>query len=255
MRAVKPARGLSASQQAMASRGLKGMIPVGRPFLDYVLSGLADVGVQRVCLVVGPAQAEIRGYYAGPGRPSRVELEFAVQVRPLGTADAVLAAEAYADRQPVLVVNADNLYPRSALQALRALTRAGLIGFRRSGLLSASNIPPERVAAFALLEAGPDGGLTRIVEKPNPEEVASFGPDPLVSMNAWLLPSSIYTACRAISPSRRGELELVDAVQYAGERMGERFQVVESTEGVLDLSSPEDIAQVTSRLQQIEARP
>ena len=255
MRATEPESGLSALQRAMAARGLKGMIPVGRPFLDYVLSGLADAGITRVCLVIGPVHSEIREYYEGAGKPSRVRLEFAEQARPLGTADAVLAAEPFAAAAPVLVVNADNLYPRSALSALRSLPRAGLVGFRRSGLLRASNIPAERIAAFALLEAGTEGELTRIIEKPEAGEVASFGADPLVSMNAWLLPPSIYTACRAIMPSPRGELELQDAVRYASERLGERFQVVESTEAVLDLSRPEDIPEVSARLHRIEARP
>ena len=231
------------------------MIPVGRPFLDYVLSGLADAGVQRVCLVIGSTQELIRQHYEGPGTPSRVRLEFAVQPKPLGTADAVLAAEAFAAGEPVLVVNGDNLYPRSALCALRALPRAGLVGFRRSGLVRAGNIPPERIVAFALLEAGADGELTRIVEKPDLEEAASFGADPLVSMNAWLLPPSIYAACRAIRPSPRGELELVDAVRHAMERLGERFRVIASGEGVLDLSSPADIPEVAARLEQREARP
>ncbi len=36
---------LSAEQASLADSGMKAMIPVGRPFLDYVLSGLADAGV------------------------------------------------------------------------------------------------------------------------------------------------------------------------------------------------------------------
>src|SRR5262249_52525973 len=111
---------LSPAQRAMAERGLKAMVPVGRPFLDYVLSGLADAGLHRVCLVIGPAHQEVRDYYTGPGRPVRVRLEFAEQLEPLGTADAVLAAEGFAGNAPVVVVNSDNLYPGSALQALRA---------------------------------------------------------------------------------------------------------------------------------------
>ena len=39
------------------------MIPIGRPFLDYVLSGLADAGYRRVCLVVGPEHQAVRDYY------------------------------------------------------------------------------------------------------------------------------------------------------------------------------------------------
>ncbi|HEV8150199.1 MAG TPA: sugar phosphate nucleotidyltransferase, partial [Gemmatimonadales bacterium] len=238
MRRAAEAAGLSEAQQAAAGRGLKAMIPVGRPFLDYVLSGLADAGYARVCLVIGGGEAhgEIRRYYSGSGQPTRVALEFAVQRWPLGTADAVLAAEPFAAGEPVVVLNADNLYPRQALAALRGLPRAGLLGFRRSTLLRDGSIPAERITAFALLEVDPEGELRRIVEKPNPEEAGSFGPDPWVSMNAWLLPPTIYAACRAIRPSPRGELELQDAVRHSIELLGERYRVLPAEQAVLDLS-------------------
>src|SRR5688500_18497011 len=49
MRAPDGAAALAADQAAAADTGVKAMIPVGRPFLDYVLSGLADAGFTRGC--------------------------------------------------------------------------------------------------------------------------------------------------------------------------------------------------------------
>ena len=255
MRRVEGSAALAPDQAQAADLGLKAMMPFGRPFLDYVLSGLADAGCSRVCLVIGPEHDAVREYYTGAGRPTRLAVEFAVQERPLGTADAVLAAEAYAAGQSILVVNADNLYPRSALEALRALPRAGLVGFRRSALIRKGNIPAERVPAFALIEVTPDGFLRRIVEKPDPATAASFGEDPEVSMNVWLLPPSIHLACRGIVPSSRGELELQDAVQYCVDRLDERFRVISVEEGVVDLSSRADIPAVAERLLGLKPNP
>lgn len=247
---------LSSGQQAAAQRGLKGMIPVAgdRPFLDYVVSGLADSGCREVCLVLGsdPDHAEIRSYYEGRGRPARVAIRFATQQRPRGTADAVLAAEAFAAGEPALFLNADNLYPRQALEALRELPRAGLAGFRRSTLVE--TIPAERILAFALIATDAEGCLTRIIEKPAPAEAAAFGADPLVSMNLWLLPPTIYRFCRAVPPSSRGELELADAIA-ASIALGERYRMVEIAESVLDLSSPADIPLVSARLRGHEVAP
>ena len=42
---------LSDDQAAVAATGVKALIPIGRPFLDYVLSALADAGIVSVCLV------------------------------------------------------------------------------------------------------------------------------------------------------------------------------------------------------------
>jgi glucose-1-phosphate thymidylyltransferase len=255
MRSGAPGIALELEQEARAGAGQKGMIPVGRPFLDHVLSGLADAGYTKVCLVIGPGHGAVREYYTGAGRPARVALEFAVQQRPLGTADAVLAAEAFGGGEPFLAVNADNLYSRPALEALRRLPGPGLAGFRRSGLLRGGLIAAERILAFALIEAEGDGYLSRIVEKPDPATAASFGPDPLVSMNAWVLPPSIFGSARAIAPSVRGELELQDAVRHNINELGERYRLIPFDEPVVDLSSRSDIPVVTSLLQGREVFP
>ncbi len=242
---------MSPDQRDAARRGLKGLIPVGRPFLDYILSGLADAGVRRACVVIAPGPSDIQVHYDRT-TPQRLTLSFAVQSQARGTADAVLAAEAFTSGDSFLTVNADNLYPRSALEALRALPRAGLVGFRSSALTRFGNVPPDRIGAFALIERSRGGELVRIVEKPDPAQAAAFGSDPLVSMNAWLLPPCIFASCRAITPSPRNELELQDAVRHSIESAGERYQVIESNEGVLDLSTPADIPEVARRVRDLE---
>ena len=46
---------LTAEQQRAADAGVKAMISLdGRPFLDYVISALADAGFPEICLVIGP---------------------------------------------------------------------------------------------------------------------------------------------------------------------------------------------------------
>src|ERR1043166_5121884 len=60
----KPVAGaaLDPAQHAAAERGQKAMMPLagGRPFLDFVLSGLGDAGYGRVRLVVGPDRKSTR---------------------------------------------------------------------------------------------------------------------------------------------------------------------------------------------------
>ena len=74
-------------------------------------------------------------------------------------------------------------------------------------------------------------------------------------MNCWRFGPSIFTACRSIELSPRGELELPNAVRYAVRVMGERFRAIPVDAGVLDLSRREDIAEVERRLSAFEPRP
>ncbi|MHC4563106.1 MAG: sugar phosphate nucleotidyltransferase [Planctomycetota bacterium] len=245
---------LSEAEAAVAAGGVKAMIPIDgeRPFVDYVLSELADAGYARVCLVIGPEHGVVRDYYRQLA-PTRVSVEFAIQAEPLGTADAVAAAEDFAAGEGILVINSDNYYPCEALETLRTLDTAGLAAFRRDGLIEGTNIPPERINKFAVIEIA-DGFMTRIIEKPSGEQIAAL-PEPIcVSMNCWRFSARIFDACRAIEPSPRGELELTDAVQYAIDHLGERFAAPIFSAPVLDLSSRADIAPVQAALAGVDVK-
>ena len=164
MRAPDPSARLTPQQQRIADAGLKAMIPLnGRPFLDYILSSLADAGIRDVALVVAPEHDALRRYYESVAPPARVRLGFVVQDQALGTANAVLAAERWVQGEPFLTMNADNLYPVDALAALAALAEPGLPAFdpsrssRRtigdiSGVLSRN---PQRTRGFRLQAEGP----------------------------------------------------------------------------------------------------
>jgi glucose-1-phosphate thymidylyltransferase len=242
---------LSDAQAAVADTGVKGLIPVGRPFLDYAISALADASIDDICLVVGPEHDALQERYGG-APTSRVRIGFAVQAEPRGTADAVLAAEQWTAGEPFLVVNSDNYYPVEAMRELAALEEPGLVAFSREGLVNSGQISPSRVQSFAVLELT-GNYLTRIIEKPTPAELEALGTEVWVSMNCWRFDARIFGACRDVPLSSRGELELPVAVALGIGRGDFRVRAVRSSLPVLDLSSRADIAAVTARLVHVEA--
>ena len=245
---------LAGEQAAAAAAGLKAMMPIGRPFVDYILSALADAGIEEACLVIGPEHGGVRAHFEGGG-PRRVRVQFAVQEKPMGTADAVLAAEPFTVGGRFLVLNGDNYYPVPVLERMAAVEEPAVAAFSPSALLADGQMAPERIARFALLDIGPDDYLRRIVEKPDPAAVAAFGPDPGVSMNCWVFDARIFDACRVVGPSPRGELELPLAVQAAIDAGRMRVRAVRVEAAVLDLSSRDDVATVTAGLAGVAPRP
>jgi dTDP-glucose pyrophosphorylase len=246
---------LNQDQSAVAGAGIKAMIPLAKPFLDYVLSGLADAGFTQVCLVIGPEHQLVRDYYTKQSPPRRVRVEFAVQEKPLGTADAVLASKEFVGKDLFLVINSDNYYPSQVLRALRSLGEPGLALFDRDRLVAESNIPQDRVLKFAVASVNESGYLERIYEKPFEDTVRKLGPKVYVSMNCWLFSPVIFRACLGIHPSARGELELTDAVQYAIDSLNERYKALTFESPVLDLSSRSDIALVGEKLKDVNPNP
>lgn len=244
---------LTPEQRAMADEGLKGLIPIhGKPFLSYVMSALADAGCGDVCLVVAPDADEMRRAFEEM-EPRRVRVSFAVQEEPLGSAHALLSAERFAAGDRFLLINSDNYYTPAPMARLIQLRENGLVGYDREALVRKSNIPPDRIAAYALVTADADGYLERIVEKPTPEQRRELEGRSWISMTCWWFGPSIFEACRSISPSGRGELELPDAVAYANHELRDRFRIIPSEEPVLDLSKREDIPTVEEHLRGMEA--
>ncbi len=248
---------LDGDQASAAAAGAKGMMPFARPFLDYVLSVLADAGIIEAVLVIGPPpeDAAIREYFAATETGRRVSIRYAVQREPRGTADALYAARDVVRAAPFLMLNSDNYYPLDACDALAAIGGAGLVAFDADTLVRESGIEAERVLRYALIDTDSNGWLRAIHEKPDADHPLAQSAERWVSMNLWSFTPRIFDACARVVPSARGELELQDAVTIAMRDFGERFRVIRMSGAVLDLSSRADVAFVGQRLASIAPRP
>lgn len=245
MRAEDAAVSLDAEQAAVANAGIKTLVPIlgDKTLLDFIFENLTAAGFTKICLVIGEEHDVIRKFCSD--KP--LDISFAIQKEPLGTADAVLAAEDFASGEHFLAINSDNLYPVDGLRRLREAGVPGLVAFDRGALVEKSNIPEERIAKFAEVMIDSEGFLREILEKPEHPRAAAA-----VSMNAWMFSPSIFESCRAIGPSARGEYEITDAVAHSINELGEKFIAIPSNEGVLDLSSKADVAGVAERLSNVK---
>jgi dTDP-glucose pyrophosphorylase len=253
MRREDAAVSLDASRASVADAGIKGMIPIKRPFLEYVISALADAGLEKVVLVVGPDHDTIRTHFTHAVSPTRVRMSFAVQDAPIGTANAVTSAAAVVGDEPFLVLNADNYYPVEAYRALAAEESAGTVAFDRDALVRDGNIDAERVRSFAVLRVSDEGMLTGIIEKPGDALDLTSNEARWVGMNLWAVTPDIVSACRRVPKSARGEYELPEAVGMALQE-GVAVRAVRMAAPVLDLSQRSDIASVVERLGHLEPR-
>ena len=93
-------------------QGILGDIPKpmavidGRPFLDFLIQGLARSGFSRVVLCTGYGKEAIRTWFTSTAQP--VEIVFSEEPEPLGTAGALRLALPCLRSSHVLVLNGDS---------------------------------------------------------------------------------------------------------------------------------------------------
>jgi D-glycero-alpha-D-manno-heptose 1-phosphate guanylyltransferase len=87
----------------------KCMAPVnGRPFLEYLLQYLDDLGLQRVILSVGHKHQPVTEHFGN--KFSELQLEYAIEKEPLGTGGALQLAMQKVYEPLVLVLNGDTFF-------------------------------------------------------------------------------------------------------------------------------------------------
>lgn len=194
--------------------GPKQLIPVAnKPISQYVLEDLVEAGVKEVAIVLGDAYPEkVKGYYDN-GKLFGVKIEYICQGEPKGIAHAIGLCEEYIDNAPFIVYLGDNL--------LKGGIRDFAEGFKNSDydamilLCEVVNLHRFGVAKF-----DDNGKLVGLVEKPKkpPSKYALTG--------IYFLKPTIFEIIRKLKPSRRGELEITDAIQLlleSGYSVGHRI--------------------------------
>lgn len=143
----------------------KPLLPVlGVPCVEYVISSLAKAGVEQIFLACGYRSEDILRVL-GKGERLGVDIEFAYEREPMGTAGAVKLLQ---DRlEGTFVVGSGDTLTDADLGAL--------IDFHvRSGAEATMGLTEvEHPEQFGIVGVGPDGRIERFKEKPRTEEVFS----------------------------------------------------------------------------------
>ena len=94
----------------VTERWPKPVLPIdGRPVLGTLLRELAAAGVEQAVVVTGHLAEQVRAL-AGDGSAWGLDVRFADQPRPDGSADAVSRALAAGAEPPCLVAGADTIF-------------------------------------------------------------------------------------------------------------------------------------------------
>ncbi|MGH8972871.1 MAG: nucleotidyltransferase family protein, partial [Acidimicrobiia bacterium] len=195
MKAVVLAGGEGTRLRPLTYATPKPLLPIAnRPFLEHQLAWLAGHGVTEVVLSIGYRPDAFRERFAGD-TVAGLELTYAVEAEPLGTAGAIrFAAETGGFTDRFLVCNGDVLTDLDVSALVRFHDAAGA-----EATIALTRV--EDPSAFGVVPTTADGRVIGFVEKPPPGEA----PSDWINAGTYVLEASVLgtiPSSRAVSIER-----------------------------------------------------
>ena len=177
----------------------KQLLPVyDKPMIYYPLSVLMLAGIREILLISSPEYLDAYRRLFGDGSDYGIEIEYAVQPKPEGLAQAFVIGRDFVGSDRVALVLGDNIFFSANLsEQLRE------VAARPDGATVFAYYvnDPER---YGVVEIGPDGRAIDIEEKP-----AAPRSNWAVT-GLYFYDNDVLDIAAELKPSARGELEITD---------------------------------------------
>ncbi len=179
----------------------KQLVPVAcKPILGYVMDHISEAGIRDVGIIISPETGEEVKRYIGTGKRWALKVRYILQPEPLGLAHAVKTAEDFLGDDDFVMYLGDNLLSYGIKEARKRFEKE-----RPDALIYLKEV--DNPGQFGVAELKRDGSIKRLIEKP------AEPPSNLALVGVYIFSKRIHEAISRIRPSRRGELEITDAIQ------------------------------------------
>ncbi len=180
----------------------KQLLPVyDKPMIYYPLTTLILAGIEEVLLITRPEDQASFKSLLGDGSKFDIHIQYAIQEKPAGLAQAPLIAENFLDGDGFCLILGDNfLYGPGLGRNLSNFNKAD------GATIFAYSVP--NPSEFGVVTLDENSKPTSIVEKPeNPNSN-------LAIPGLYFFDSRAVDICKSLAPSTRGELEITDLIRW-----------------------------------------
>jgi len=224
----------------------KQLMPVyDKPMVYYPLSTLMLAGIREVLIISTPRDLPHFKNLLGDGSRIGMRFEYIEQPKPEGLPQAFILGEEFIGDDSVALILGDNILYGSGLKGLLEQS-AKTVNDNGGGLIFGYHVlDPER---FGVVTFDASGKVVSIEEKP--KQPTSHYAIP----GLYFFDASVTKYAKALSPSARGELEIVDLHKaYLAEQ---KLQVTALPRGVawLDAGTHAALLQASNFVQIVEER-
>jgi glucose-1-phosphate thymidylyltransferase len=199
MKAVILAAGKATRLRPVTLTMPKALVPVAnKTLIGYAIDVLKAAGLRDIGIVVNELESPIP-QALGNGESLGVNLQYIVQEHQLGLAHAVSLCQPFVGEEPFCVFLGDNIFQ----DKMSSMFAEFVDSDAESAIALGEVTDPTR---FGIAELDGDR-IVQLEEKPeNPKSNLAIA-------GVYLFRSSIFSAISRITPSKRNELEITDAIQ------------------------------------------
>ncbi|MCB0168781.1 MAG: NDP-sugar synthase [Anaerolineae bacterium] len=166
MKAVVMAGGLGSRLYPLTANRPKPMVPlVNKPVLSHILSLLKHHHITEVVITVKHLAEHVQEYF-GDGSQLGMNIRYAVEETPLGTAGGVKNAEQFLDKEPFLVISSD---------IVTDIDLSNLLQYHREKQATVT-MALKRVSnpkGYGVVVVDAKGEISQLLEKPEPSQITS----------------------------------------------------------------------------------
>lgn len=179
----------------------KTMLPLhGKPSLEYIVNGLIDTGFKHFVVVVGYRKEQIIDYF-GSGDRWNIKIDYVEQKNLDGTGGAVLLCKDYIKEQHFFLTWGDILVPYEIYKKAFNIYQN-----EKQDFLLVTNYSDDPYYGAAIY--CDNDYCLNIVEKPPKGSSESH----LNNCGVFILSTKIFEILKELTPSKRGEIELPEAI-------------------------------------------
>lgn len=221
----------------------KQLLPIyDKPMVYYPLSVLMLAGIREVLVISTPEDLPKYEELLGDGGRLGMKLEYKVQEKPRGLADAFILGEEFIGDDSVCLILGDNVFYGQALSSY--LKRGAAL---ESGAM-VFGYPVKNPTEFGVVEFDAKGKAISIEEKPAHPKSKYAVP------GLYFYDNSVIEIAKNVKPSARGEIEIT-AVNNAYLDAG-TLQVIPLGRGMawLDTGSPVGMLNASQFVQTVQER-